>query len=86
MIRPIIRALPDAIKGIAEAIANNTPELIAGVVDLIFMLCQELPNILITIGQALPGALQAIFDGLINNLPQLIAGVVLLVLRICQRY
>ena len=79
LIRPIIRALPDAIKGIAEAIANNAPELIAGVVDLIFMLCQELPNILIAIGQALPGALKAIFDGLIDNLPQLIAGVVLLV-------
>lgn len=79
LVKPIVQMLPQAIKDIAIAIADNAPALIQGVVELIFELCKELPTILIAIGQALPDILDGIFSGLIDNLPQLIAGVVLLV-------
>ena len=75
----IIAMLPELLMQIANALINSLPVLIQGVAQIMTMLAQNLPELIISLIEALPDLIQQICDAVVENLPLLIDAAIELV-------
>ncbi len=72
IIKSIVKALPQIITGIAQALLAGLPLIVQAGVDLLVAIVEDLPGIIGTIVEALPELINAITDALLESTPQLI--------------
>jgi phage-related protein len=82
IIESIVQALPVVVESLASALPTLLPVVISGLVKLIVLLCQILPQIIQPITDNLPLIITSVVDALIMNLPILIQGLIQLVVAL----
>lgn len=80
----LITQIPVIIQNLGNALKENTPSVVAVIVDLINMIVDSLPEIITSLADAIPTIIETLTDVLITCLPQILQGIVTIVENIAE--
>lgn len=81
----VIAALPSIVESIASSLPILLPQIITAAVNLIVLICQNLPKIIQPIIDNLPQIVTSVMSALVSNLPIIIAAILSLIVSIARQ-